>query len=248
MTGARPLILGHRGAARDHPENSIWAFEAAAAAGADGVELDVRRTSDGALAVIHDARLADGRAVVATPARELPATVPLLDAALAACGDLLVNVEIKNWPSDPDFDPTHEIADAVADAVAGRPNVLVSCFLLPTVARFHAVAPGTPTAWLLSVVADPAAAVADAVAAGCAALHPHETAVDARLVALAHDAGLAVNTWTVDDPVRLLELAELGVDAVVCDDPEAALAVLQGSTSRSTSGSWRNSSDSTSPR
>ena len=57
------LVIAHRGASHDHPENTVAAFRAAAEMGADGVELDVRRTSDDRLVVVHDPRLADGRVV-----------------------------------------------------------------------------------------------------------------------------------------------------------------------------------------
>ncbi len=48
------LVIGHRGASAAHPENTLEAFALALAQGADGVELDVRRTADGALALCHD--------------------------------------------------------------------------------------------------------------------------------------------------------------------------------------------------
>jgi glycerophosphoryl diester phosphodiesterase len=49
------VVIGHRGASADFPENTLDAFAGAAAQGADWVELDVRATSDGVLVVHHDA-------------------------------------------------------------------------------------------------------------------------------------------------------------------------------------------------
>src|SRR5262245_27082175 len=95
----RPAVIAHRGASRAAPENTLEAFRLARSLGADAVELDVRRTRDGALAVHHDARLPDGQSVVDLSAAELPRSVPLLDAALDACAGMWVNVEIKNDPS-----------------------------------------------------------------------------------------------------------------------------------------------------
>jgi glycerophosphoryl diester phosphodiesterase len=249
-THGRPLVLAHRGASAAFPENTAAAFEAAGRLGADGVELDVRLTADGQLAVHHDERYGDGRPVCEVAAADRPEGVLLLAEALAACGPLLVNVELKNAPIDVDFDPDSGIADVAAAALDGYvETVLASCFYLPTLDRLGAVAPNLRRAWLLSVVSDATDAVATAADHGCVAIHPHETALDAAFVALAHDAGLAVNTWTVDEPARLLELAAWGVDGIVTNVPDVAVAVLgQGSTSRRTSGSWRNSSDSTSPR
>src|ERR687891_2877116 len=76
------LVIGHKGAAGLAPENSLAAFRAARDVGADGVELDVRRTADGTLAVHHDPRLPDGRPLVEVAAAELPTDVPLLGDAL----------------------------------------------------------------------------------------------------------------------------------------------------------------------
>src|SRR5688500_15920991 len=111
-------VWAHRGASRAERENTLAAFASAVAMGADGVELDVRRTRDGAMAVHHDAALADGRLLAELTVADLPADVPLLDAALDACGDLVVNVEIKNLPGEPDFDPDERLATQVARFVA----------------------------------------------------------------------------------------------------------------------------------
>ncbi len=156
--------------------------------GADGVELDVRRTADGRLAVVHDAHLPDGRAVVETAWSAMPPGTADLDAVLDACAGLaLVNVEIKNWPDDVDFDPSFAHVDAVVAALAGRPaeersRFVVSCFHLPSVDRVRELAPDLVTAWL--VIGPPGDAeagqmVAEVVAHGHQALHPHHACRDA---------------------------------------------------------------------
>ena len=65
----------------------------------------------------HDAALPDGRIIVETPRGELPDTLPDLAAALDTCRDLVVNIEIKNSPRDPDFDPDLRVVPAVVGAV-----------------------------------------------------------------------------------------------------------------------------------
>jgi glycerophosphoryl diester phosphodiesterase len=210
--------------------------------GADGVELDVRRTADGGLAVHHDAHLADGRALVATAWDALPPEVVDLAAVLDACRDLdLVNVEIKNWPDDVDFDASLGVVEWVVEVLLGRPaderaRLLVSCFHLPSVDRVRELAPELATAWLVigpgadgrsPAGAEGELALVDRAAAhGHAALHPHHAFVTPGLVSEAHDAGLAVNTWTCDDPERIAWLAGVGVDGVVTNVPDVALAAL----------------------
>ncbi|HEX6570015.1 MAG TPA: glycerophosphodiester phosphodiesterase [Acidimicrobiales bacterium] len=228
------LVIGHRGAPRVAQENTVAAFRAAADQGADGVELDVRRTAEGRLALLHDAHLPGGRAVVETAWADLPAGTADLAAAMDACRGLrMVNVEIKNWPDDVDFDATLGHVDAVVAALAARPageraRVVVSCFHLPSVDRVRALAPDLATAWLVvgPPDGDPATLVSEVAGHGHRAVHPHHAFVTAELVAAAHAAGVAVNTWTCDDPDRIRWLAEVGVDAIVTNVPDVALAAL----------------------
>ncbi|MFP5321382.1 MAG: glycerophosphodiester phosphodiesterase [Acidimicrobiia bacterium] len=222
-------MYAHRGASADAPENTVRAFALAREQGADGVELDVRRSADGDLVVHHDAALADGRVIVRTPTAELPGSVPSLAEALDACEGLVVNVEIKNSPFDPDHDLERTLADDVVALLrdrGGRDEVLVSSFDLATVDRVRALA-DVPTAFLTYI--DPVGADAVVLAAdrGHVAIHPHEGTVDAAFVALAHGAGLAVNVWTVDDPDRIRALADAGVDGIVTNVPAKAREALR---------------------
>jgi glycerophosphoryl diester phosphodiesterase len=226
------LVIAHRGASAAFADNTLAAFSAAIDQGADGVELDVRRTVDRRLALSHDDTLEDGRVVVDTPFADLPEEIPDLPAALDVCAPLaVVNIEIKNWPDDADFDPTEHLAEAVVALLDERGELddgrnLISCFHLPTVDRVHTLAPGLATAWLLGLVEDPAALIDKAAERGHVAVHPHHLFVNEDFVTRAHHAGLAVNTWTCDDPDRIRWLAELGVDAVVTNVPDVALAAL----------------------
>jgi glycerophosphoryl diester phosphodiesterase len=229
------LVIGHKGAAGLAPENSLEAFRVAREVGADGVELDVRRTADGALAVHHDPTLGDGRSLLDLAADELPAGIATLPEVLDACAGLaLVNVEVKNWPLDADFDESLAIVDLVVEALAARPpaereGYVVSCFHLPTVDRVRDLAPDLVTAWLVGVVGSDGGAevIAEAVDHGHRALHPYHALVTRELVERAHDEELAVNAWTCNEPDRIRWLAgEAGVDGIVTDVPDVALAAL----------------------
>lgn len=226
------FVIGHRGASQAFPENTLAAFQGAIDQGADGIELDVRRTADGALALSHDDTLPDGTVVVETTFDDLPAEIPDLAHALDVCRPLaVVNIEIKNWPDDKDFDSTELVAGEVVALLDSRAELgdgrnLISSFHLPTIDRVHDLAPGLATAWLLGMVEDVAPLIARAADRGHVAIHPHHAFVTEDLVRLAHDAGLAVNTWTCDDPERIRWLEEQGVDAVVTNVPDVALAAL----------------------
>jgi glycerophosphoryl diester phosphodiesterase len=228
VTTNRPLIIAHRGASVAHPENTVVAFAAAGAMGADAVELDARRTADGAVVVHHDDTLPDGRVIVGLARAELPDSVPTLADALDACGGLIVNIEIKNGPDDADFDPSESVAEAVVAEVAARATgarTVVSCFHRPTIDRVRALAPDLVTAYL-HLHLDGATALAEAVAHGHRLLHPWYGWVTEELVVAAHVAGVGVNTWTVDDPELMVRLASIGVDGIVTNVPDVALQML----------------------
>lgn len=218
-----PLVIAHRGASVARPENTLEAFRHAAELGADWVELDVRLTADGALAVRHDPVLDDGRAVASVAAADLPAHVPLLDQALAACGEMGVNVEVKHEAGS-----AGPIAGLVVEAVrAWGGAVLVSSFDAATVDRVLALDPGMATGQVtLLPDRSPAEFAADCASRGVRAWNPHHATVDAAAVAAAHAAGLAVNPWTVDDPARIAELAAWGVDGIFTNCPDVARLIL----------------------
>lgn len=223
--------MAHRGASRREPENTVAAFRRAAEVGADAVELDVRRTRDGVLVVHHDPRVADGRVILETTRMELPEHVPTLAEALDACGTMWVNVEIKNDPTEPDFDGADEIATIVAKELLARAEptrFLVSSFRRETIDRFRKTAPDIATAWLTpGVAADDAQVVLDSLRdAGHSAIHPWFGLVTADLVRAAHQRGLLVNVWTCDDPEKMKELAGFGVDGMCTNVPDVALVAL----------------------
>jgi glycerophosphoryl diester phosphodiesterase len=219
LPGQNPamLVIAHRGASAVERENTPAAFRRADELGADGVELDVRVAPDGDLVVAHDP-IGDARATA----------WPLAD-VLAACGTrMLVNVEIKNLDSEPDFDPTMAIVEATVEEIrllGGDPSRwLISSFSWATIDHCRRVAREFATAALCTTVSD--SAIERVARAGHAALHPDAGAVDTDLVERCHALGLALNAWTVNEPERIVELQRLGVDGVHTDVPDRALAAL----------------------
>jgi glycerophosphoryl diester phosphodiesterase len=237
--GGRPRVLAHRGASAVRPENTIEAFLYARELGADGVELDVRASEDGYLVVQHDARLADGRPIADTGRADLPASVPTLDEALDACAGMVVNVEIKHERAD----GRRDLAVATADRLAERAHrstrsssglgghrfeqLLVSSFDATTLRVVRDRQPGLATAALGFDVDSMARWVSEVAAAGHTAVNPSDHLVDEAMVALARREGLAIYVWTVDDPVRIVELAALGVDGIITNVPDVALSALK---------------------
>jgi len=223
-------VIAHRGASKAERENTVTAYRRTGEMGAQAVELDVRRTTDGVLVVHHDPHLADERLVAGLTLAELPEHVPTLAAALDACDGMWVNVEIKNDPAEPDFDATESIADdTIAHLLAREEDArwLISCFRMETIDRCRALAPQIPTAWLC--VAPPEGIAAVLVKKGHLALHPWVAALDRDTLEACHVAGVQVNTWTCDDPARMAELLEWGIDGICTNVPDVALQVIASS-------------------
>ena len=223
------------------------AFRLARELGADWAELDVRRTVDGVAVVHHDAHLSDGRRIGHLHADDLPDFVPSLAEALEACDGMGVHLEIKNLPDDPDYDSENLVADAVAGLIAaylGSERALVSSFNVDAANAVRAVDPTIPTALNCGIVA-PSQAVARATAHNMVAVHPFDAMCDAAFVRRAHDAGLAVNVWTINAPERMSELLAMGVDGLITDVPRRGprhrrrRLSAQGRTSRRASGAQR---------
>lgn len=223
------MILAHRGASQVARENTIEAFREARRLGADGVELDVRGSADGALVVHHDVAVAGAGALMSLRVADLPPYVPLLDAALDACRDLVVNIEVKELPGEPGYDPGYPVARQVARSVAGRDligRVIVSSFDLVALDAALEAEPALVTGWLTPSWFDQTEALATLVGRGHRALHPHHEAVTAALVQAAHHAAITVTAWTVDDPDGIRRLARDGVDGIISNVPDVARAAL----------------------
>jgi glycerophosphoryl diester phosphodiesterase len=241
-----PLVVAHRGASADHPENTLVAFEAAARAGADIVELDVRLTADGVPVVLHDEELSvttDGRGPVqertlsevkrldASGGREPRQEVPTLAEALdvvgrSGCG---IDLEIKSFGgADPARQDLLEASLSVFEAADFRGPVLVSSFNGLTLQRCRELAPDLPTGFLSSAAIEPMSALAYARQAGHDFILPQAQSLQEAgpgFVRECHTAGLRLGTWTVDDEATLETFFQWGVDAVATNRPGLAVAV-----------------------
>jgi len=235
---ARPLVVAHRGASLEKPENTIEAFEAAIDAGADAVEFDVRMTTDGRAVVMHDpdvSRTTDGTGLVSemTLKEIRPLGVPTLEEALECiAGRAAADIEIKNLPGEPAFTSDREAAveatlDAL-DAVNFPGQVIVSSFNPASIAHSRALRPDVPTGLLTEYEVDAEEALARATAHGHPWVLPFVSQVlDAgeSFAERVHAEGARLGVWIADDPSIARTLFEWGVDAVATNDPRAIVAV-----------------------
>ncbi|MGE5529075.1 MAG: glycerophosphodiester phosphodiesterase [Patescibacteria group bacterium] len=238
----RPVVYAHRGASAICPENTMAAFRMALEMGAGGIETDVQMSRDGRLVLCHDEmldRTTNGRGPLAARAwdelRALDAgawfgeefageRLPLLEdlLELLAPSGARLNIEIKSgvviYPGIEEAVVAevrrHGMAERVILSSFNHYSLLACKRLAPEIATGVLYMEGLVDPWLYArrIEAD--------------ALHPLHYGVRPELVAGAHAAGLLVNTWTVDDPGRIEVLSQAGVDGIITNTPDRALAAL----------------------
>jgi len=233
-TRRAPLVVAHRGASGEAPENTFAAFQGAIEQGADALECDVHLSADGVPVVLHDhdlGRTTDLRGLVRDltwaelsradagswfGAQYRGERLPRLDDLLAWCrGRIPLSIELKNGPIF-----YTDLERLVVEQVREKgmvDQVSVISFDHPALLRLRA------QEGLLVTGALYAARLIDgpglARATGAQALLPHIAFVDRAMVEEAHGAGIAVSVWTVNhrDDVSLALAA--GVDALATDFP-----------------------------
>ncbi len=223
---AGPLVVAHRGAWEAAPQNSLKAFEAAVELGCDAVELDVRRTADGRIVVVHDARVR-GRQVARLGHDQLQTRMrtgqaPVLDAVLELlAGRIAVDIELKE---------SGYVAQVMA-IVAGRltpDQYVVTSFrdaVLPAVRR---LAPEARTGLLVGPRRGPLDLERRVTQAGADFLAPQASLARAGLLGWAAARGLRSWVWTVNDARALRTfLGDARVEAVITDRPQRALAIAE---------------------
>jgi glycerophosphoryl diester phosphodiesterase len=223
-------LIAHRGGSGPWRENTLVAFAGARSNGADGVEFDVRLTSDGEAVVHHDPHLESGGVIARTKRRDLPEFVPELSAVVEACEGMFMDVEIKIDNPEPGKRPDpatcRALAAAVAEAIGRNASVAVSSFWPDPLVVLGEVAPGIRTGLLVHPALNAMEAVPMAENLGCSALLPHHSAVTAVLVDRSHEAGLEVGTWTVNTAADVRSVVDAGVEAVITDKVGLVRALL----------------------
>jgi glycerophosphoryl diester phosphodiesterase len=220
-----PLVVAHRGAWGAAPQNSLEAFERAIALGCDGIEIDVRRTADGRLAVVHEARVG-GRPVGRLTHEQLrdrmkAGQAPRLEEVVElAAGRIAVDVELKE-------DDHVAQAMAIISRRLDPDRYVVTSFrdaVLPQVKRH---APEARTGLLVGPRLRARELDRRVRQAQVDFIAPHAALRRRRILAWAADRGMPAWLWTVNDPTALRALRDdVRVAAVITDEPERTLGVF----------------------
>jgi len=230
------VVIAHRGAAAYAPENTLASVERALLQGADFVEIDVQETADGEIAVVHDS---DFMKVARVPLKVWDATweelqeidigawfgpgfagerVPHLRDVLArARGRGRVTIELKYYGHDERLE--QRVVDLVEQMHAAD-DVIVMSLDYGAVEKMRALRPD----WTLGLLTTKA--VGDLTRLDADFLAVHVGLATRGFVRRAHASGKKVYVWTVNDPVRMFQLLNLGVDGIITDRPDVAREVL----------------------
>jgi glycerophosphoryl diester phosphodiesterase len=213
------VVVAHRGANREAPENTLEAFERAIEIGVQGIELDIQFTRDRVPVVVHDRNLPSTRNPISSLTVDdvrSRSSVPTVDEVLEVVnGRCQLYIEIKA-PS---------AVESVVERLATRRSwCSVHAFDHRVVAKARLLDPQLRTGILLvSYLIDVGAAMR---AAGARDLWQQADYIDRELVERVHDAQGRIFAWTVNDVARAQELASLGVDAICTDSPREMMGEL----------------------
>lgn len=239
------LVIGHRGCRTGYPENTLSAFSAAVAAGADMIELDVTLSADRQVVVIHDDTL-DRTTSGSGPVRETSLadlrrldagswfdprfageTLPTLDDVLTRIGgEILVNIEIKSSAWEPGA-PEDAIERQVVDLISRRglrKSTLISSFHTGFLEAIAAMA-ARPEIALITERTAPADTLETCRRLGVFSWHPHYGTLEKAHVEKFHDAGIRIFPYTVNAAADMRRLIRMGVDGLITDDPVAAVSL-----------------------
>lgn len=241
LTAPYPRVFAHRGLAQEAPQNTLLAFVKALAGGATHLETDVHVSLDGVAVISHDPDLTGLGRDVRIDQLTMPElkrislgygqSFTALADALEAFPTARFNIDIK---SDAAVEPA---ARAIREQRAiGR--VLVTSFNESRRRQVVGLLPGVVSSASAPLVARAVAATNLGLTAlvrrtlqGCVAVQVPERAgpvriVTPRFVAMMHRVDVEVHVWTINDPIEMVRLLDMGVDGLVTDRTDLASAAI----------------------
>jgi glycerophosphoryl diester phosphodiesterase len=231
-----PLVYAHRGDRSRAEDNTLEAYRLAVEAGADGVEMDVRRTADGVLVMNHDDRRPGFPPIVEMTLSEirdqLPSMPTFIETLTSVPQDVWLNVEIKNFPDEADFDESRSTVSQVIATITEHDTldrILLSSFDPVTMQRAAQINPGMLRAQLIRLPHDLDIGIAAALSQGAHAVNPelsHVSKDPVAVISSIHETGLKTIVWKVNEAEDIAILFNAGADGVVTDDPALARRMI----------------------
>ena len=229
------MVIAHRGASADAPENTLAAMEQAIADGADWVELDVQETRDGEVVVIHDSDLkkigGSGLKVFESSLAELQSVdigswkdpsfsdqrVPTLQQVLALCKDRInIIIELKYYGYEEQLE--ERVANLV-EAAGMQDQIIVMSLSYPGIKKMKSLRPQWSVGLLASV------AIGDITRLEADFFAINATFVSRAFIKHVHKQNRKVLVWTVNDPISMSAMMSKGADGIITDKPALAATV-----------------------
>jgi glycerophosphoryl diester phosphodiesterase len=252
-----PIVIGHRGAAGEAPENTLESFRRGVADGAAILETDLHATRDGALVLLHDddvTRTTDGSGTVAEltlaqlqrldaghrfaadggfPWRGRGLRIPTLEEAFANLPGRRFNIEIKEEAPGVVERTLETIARAGRESLtllAAEKDAIMASLREAVERTGIRVAIGACVGDVLRCVRaalDGSAPPRDVMALQIPAEFGGRALVTPELLAFAHAHEIQVHVWTINEPAQMHALFDLGVDGIISDHPARVRDVVK---------------------
>lgn len=236
------INFAHRGDSINYPENTLLAFKEAIKAGASGIELDVHKTKDNKLVVIHDEdieRTFLGKGLVKNftleelkafkcrrvlfrdnPECHIPTLEEVLD--IVKKSNIILNIELKT--DEIHYEGIEEDVINLIKKYALNNNVLLSSFNLDLIRICKEIDSNIKTGLLYYKTIENIIEIAKALKAD--AIHPYLELVNEELIREAHKYNLELNIYTVNDPKYMRMFRNAGVDGLFTDDPKLLKEII----------------------
>ncbi len=238
-----PLVIAHRGASLQAPENTLRAFRLAADLRADAIEMDAKLSADKHVVIHHDLtleRTTNGKGRVSSlrldELKRLDAgkkfdisyseeRIPTLEEVIELVGDrLLFNIELTNYASP--FDNLPEVVINIIRKYGIQSKVLISSFNTIALIRVRKIASDMMCGLLLKSSEPRWMRKLLRRVVTYNAIHPSYDLIDNEFMQTSIASGELVNTWTVNDREKIVEMLELGVHGIITDDPGLVRDIL----------------------
>ena len=229
------MVIAHRGASADAPENSLAAIELAINEGADWVEIDVQETREGEVVVIHDSDLKKiGGSVLKVFDASLfelqsvdigswvdvsfsDQRVPTLQQVLALCKDRInILIELKYYGQEKHLE---ELVATLVEAVDMQDQIAVMSLSYPGIQKMKSIRPD----WMVGLLSS--VAIGDITQLNADFFAINASFAKRRFIQHAHSRDQKVLVWTINDPISMSAMMSKGVDGIITDKPALAIGI-----------------------
>lgn len=237
------IVFAHRGDSSNYPENTMLSFEKAIEIGANGIELDVHKTKDNKLVIIHDEdiertfkghgkvcnftlkELKDFKNRKTIFSENMKCIIPTLEEVMDLIKDkegIVLNIELKTDIIN--YDKIEEDVIKIIEEYSMENRIILSSFNYESIRKCKEINPNIKTGMLYHYkLSDP---VNKAKKINADAIHPNSELVTKELIEESHKNNIKVNSYTINSPTIMRKFSKWNIDGMFTDYPEILLEVI----------------------